>query len=98
MLEMIEKRKSSFQKIFRTTNTNASFIFCYVNRHKLQFRIPPELWRRIIIAPYGLLVDFDLYLLSNSKKNSINRIKTGTEMGCTLYIETGKNSPVSLPR
>ena len=91
MLEMIEKRKSSFQKIFRNYKYKCLLHFCYVNRHKLQFRIPPELWKRI--APYGLLVDFDLYLLSKSKKNSINRIKTGTEMGCTLYIETGKNDP-----
>ena len=91
MLEMIEKQKSSFQKIFRNYKYKCLLHFCYTNRHKLQFRIPPELWKRI--APYGLLVDFDLYLLSKSKKNSINRIKTGTEMGCTLYIETGKNDP-----
>ncbi len=39
---------------------------------------------------YGLLVDFDLYLFSNSKKNNINRIKAGTEMACNA-IETGKN-------
>ena len=91
MLEMIEKQKSSFQKIFRNYKYKCLLHFCYVNRHKLQFRIPPELWRRI--APYGLLVDFDLYLFSNSKKNNINRIKAGTEMGCTLYIETGKNDP-----
>mgnify|MGYP000106851576 CR=1 FL=1 len=91
MLEMIEKQKSSFQKIFRNYKYKCLLHFCYVNRHKLQFRIPPELWRRI--APYGLLVDFDLYLFSKSKKNNINRIKAGTEMGCTLYIETGKNDP-----
>ena len=91
MLEMIEKQKSSFQKIFRNYKYKCLLHFCYTNRHKLQFRIPPELWKRI--APYGLLVDFDLYLLSNSKKNNINRIKAGTEMGCTLYIETGKNDP-----
>ena len=91
MLEMIEKQKSSFQKIFRNYKYKCLLHFCYVNRHKLQFRIPPELWKRI--APYGLLVDFDLYLLSKSKKNNINRIKAGTEMGCTLYIETGKNDP-----
>ena len=91
MLEMIEKQKSSFQKILRNYKYKCLLHFCYTNRHKLQFRIPPELWKRI--APYGLLVDFDLYLLSKSKKNNINRIKAGTEMGCTLYIETGKNDP-----
>ena len=66
MLEMIEKQKSSFQKIFRNYKYKCLLHFCYTNRHKLQFRIPPELWKRI--APYGLLVDFDLYLLSKSKK------------------------------
>lgn len=30
---------------------------------------------------------------SVTAKNNINRIKAGTEMGCTLYIETGKNDP-----
>ena len=39
MLEMIEKQKSSFQKIFRNYKYKCLLHFCYVNRHKLQFRI-----------------------------------------------------------
>ena len=67
MLEMIEKQKSSFQKIFRNYKYKCLLHFCYVNRHKLQFRIPPELWRRI--APLRIVGRLhDLYLFSNSKK------------------------------
>ncbi len=80
MLEMIEKQKSSFQKIFRNYKYKCLLHFCYTNRQvNFNSGFPPELWRRI--APYGLLVNFDLYLLSKSKKNNINRIKTGTENG-----------------
>ena len=96
MLEMIEKQKSSFQKIFRNYKYKCLLHFCYVNRHKLQFRIPPELWRRI--APYGLLVDFDLYLFSNSKKITLTESRPEPKWAVRSISRPERMTRVSLPR
>ncbi len=96
MLEMIEKQKSSFQKIFRNYKYKCLLHFCYVNRHKLQFRIP--------LNCGSVSLRTDCWSTSTcicsvtAEKININRSKAGTEMGCTLYIEPERMTRDRLPR
>ena len=96
MLEMIEKQKSSFQKIFRNYKYKCLLHFCYTNRHKLQFRIPPELWKRI--APYGLLSTSTCTYSVKARKITLTESRPEPKWAVRSISRPERMTRVSLPR